>query len=73
MTILTRKFDKIFLLKLSYKNSCVKFDTFSRRNGTLFFIKNEALRNESVNKYYKLLKIVLLVAKFLKDGFLMFF
>ena len=32
-TILTRKFNKIFLLKLSYKNSCVKFDAFSKRNG----------------------------------------
>ena len=48
MAILTRKFNKIFLLKLSFKNSCVKFDTFSRRNGTLFFLKNEALRSESV-------------------------
>ena len=42
-------FNKIFLLKLSYKNSCVKFDALSRRNGTLFFLKNEALRSESVN------------------------
>ena len=33
MTILTRKF---FMLNLSYKNSCVKFDAFSRRN-SLFF------------------------------------
>ena len=41
------------MLKLSYKNSCVKFDTFSRRNGTLFSLKNEALRSESVkiNQY----------------------
>ena len=31
--ILITKFDYIFLLKLSYKNSFVKFDVFSRRNG----------------------------------------
>ena len=28
---------KIFLLKLSYKNSCVKFDAFSRQNGSFIF------------------------------------
>ena len=26
-----------FLLKLSYKNSCVKFDGFSRQNGHFFY------------------------------------
>ena len=29
MTIFKRTFNKIFLLKLSYKNSCVKFYAFS--------------------------------------------
>ena len=45
MTILTRKFIKIFLLKLSYKNSCVNFDAFSRQNGSFIFHQN----SESVN------------------------
>ena len=27
---------EIFLLKLSYKNSCIKFDTFSMKNGSFF-------------------------------------
>ena len=49
MTILTRKFLNFFLLKLSYKNSCVKFNAFLRRNGS-FFLKNEALRSESVKR-----------------------
>ena len=37
------------MLKLSYKNSSIKFDEFSRRN--VFFFNNEALRRESVNIY----------------------
>ena len=41
-------FCKIFLLKLLHKNSCVKFDAFSRRNGLLFFLKKEAFRSENV-------------------------
>ena len=51
MTILTRKFDKTFLLWLSYKNSYVKFDAFLRRKGEMvrFFLKKEGLRSESVN------------------------
>ena len=36
MTILTKKY---FLLKLSQKKSCVKFDAFSRRNGLFFSSK----------------------------------
>ena len=39
---------RIFMLKLSYKNSCVKFDAFSKRN-SLFFLKNEALWSKSGN------------------------
>ena len=39
-------FNKIFLLKLSFKNSCFKFDEFSKRNGS-FSLKNEALSSES--------------------------
>ena len=31
------KFSKIYNLKLSYKNSCVKFDSFSKRNDSLIF------------------------------------
>ena len=50
MTILTRKFIKIFFLKLPYKNSCVKFDAFSRRNGSFFLSENEKLRSKSVKK-----------------------
>ena len=45
--ILTGKYTKIFLLKLSYKNSYVKFGVFSMRNN-YFFLKIEALRSESV-------------------------
>ena len=37
------------LLYFIVKNFCVKFDAFSRRNGSIFFLKNEALRSESVN------------------------
>ena len=47
MTILTRKFNNIFFLKLSYKISCVKFDAFQGEM-VYFFLKNEALRSESV-------------------------
>ena len=36
-----------FNKKIVIKKSCVKFDAFSRRNGS-FFLKNEALRTESV-------------------------
>ena len=35
-TILTRNFNKIFLLKLSYKNSCVNIHAFSSRNISFF-------------------------------------
>ena len=49
MTILTRKLSKIFLLKFFYKNSCVKFDIFSRRNGLLIFLQKEALKSKRVN------------------------
>ena len=35
-------------LKFSYKNSFVKIDALSRRNGSFFFLKNEARRSESV-------------------------
>ena len=35
--ILIRKFNKIFLLKLSYDNPCVKFEEFSRQNGLFIF------------------------------------
>ena len=54
MTTLTRKFlkfNKIFLLKLSYKNSCVKFDAFQGKNVN-FSLKNETLRRESVKIIY---------------------
>ena len=36
-----RKFIKVFLLKLSHKNSCVNFNTFSRQNGSFIFPKSE--------------------------------
>ena len=42
------------LLKLLNKISCVKLHAFSRINGSLFFLKNEALRSESINEYTKL-------------------
>ena len=45
------KINKIYLLKLSYKNSCVKSDTFSKRNGS-FFPKNEVLRSEKIKKTF---------------------
>ena len=36
-------------LKFPYKNSCVKFDVFSRWNGLFIFFFKNALRSESVN------------------------
>ena len=36
------------MLKLPYKNSCFKFDAFSRKNG-LFFPQKRALKSKSVN------------------------
>ena len=53
MTILKIKFNKIFVLKLSYKNSFIKFDAFPRRKKEKivhFFLKNEALRSESIKQ-----------------------
>ena len=41
MTILTIEFNKIFLLKLSYKN---------KKKWLIFFLKNEVLRDECANK-----------------------
>ena len=50
MKILTRKiYQKIFFLKMSYKNSSVKFDGFLDKMAHLFIHKMEALRSESVN------------------------
>ena len=49
MTILTRKFNKIFLLTLSYKNSCVKFDAVSRRNGSFFSSKTRCCEKKVLN------------------------
>ena len=57
MTILPRKFTKTFLLKLSHKNSFLKFDAFSRKNGS-FFLRNDALRSESINIKVMLIKII---------------
>ena len=41
MTILTRKFDKIYLLKLSCKTTRHKFDAFLRRNSSFVFTPKE--------------------------------
>ena len=49
MTNLARKFNNIFLLKLSYKNSCVKFDAFSRRDGSIFFLKRRRWEAKVLN------------------------
>ena len=38
----------MFLLKLSYKNSCFKFDAFSRRN-SYFFSQKRDPEKQSVN------------------------
>ena len=57
MTILTRKCNKILI-----QNLCAKFNAFSRRNDYIFFLKNEALRNESV-------KIIFATRKFLEFSF----
>ena len=38
--------DKIFSSKLSYKNSCVKFDAVSRRNGSFIFLPKEGVQKE---------------------------
>ena len=43
---------KIYLLKLSCKNSCVNFDAFSRQNIEKIFLKMEALSSEGVNYIY---------------------
>ena len=40
MTILTRQFKKIFLLKVPFKISCVNFDAFSRQNNFFIFPQN---------------------------------
>ena len=39
-----KKIKKNFLLKLSYKNPCVKFNTFSRKNGSFVSSKRGAQR-----------------------------
>ena len=49
ITILTRKLKKILLLKLSYKNSWVKFDAFSRRNGSFFPSKTRRCEAKLLN------------------------
>ena len=49
---LKRKYCQIFLLKLSYKESCVKFDAF-KEEMVHFFLKNNELRNESVKLTFK--------------------
>ena len=41
MTVLIKKFSKIFLLNLSYKSSCVKFYAYSRRNGSFILLQSE--------------------------------
>ena len=47
MTILTRNLTQIFLLKLSYKNSCIKFYSFSKWNGSFNFpLKGKTLINK---------------------------
>ena len=48
MTILARKFSKIFLLKWTYKSSCVKFNIFLGEMTCLFFLQKEAVGRESV-------------------------
>ena len=48
MTILTGKFNKIFLLKLSHKNSWVMLMHFQGET-VHFFFKNKTLRSESIN------------------------
>ena len=49
MTILIRKFNKIFFLSMSYINSCVKFDAFLRRNGYFFSLVKHGADNHSIN------------------------
>ena len=36
------------LLKMPYKNSCVKFDAFSRQNGLFIFPQNEGAQKKIV-------------------------
>ena len=54
--ILTRKFNKTFLLKLSYQNSFVKFDAFQRETVQYFFLNNEALRNKRVKLIFNFIQ-----------------
>ena len=78
MTILTWKFNKNFFVKISYKTSCVKLDAFSKRNGSLFFLKNERLRSENVNientlKWNKIGPMMTITKKFTEDAISKFY
>ena len=41
--------EKVFLMKLLWENSCVKFDTFSRIMDYFYFLQKETVRIKSVN------------------------
>ena len=49
-----KKVRKFFLLKLSYKNLCIKFDVFSRQNGSFIFNSKEGTVAKVLIIYYLL-------------------
>ena len=61
MISLTRKFIKMFLLKMSHKNSCVNFDAFPDKMAHLFFLKMKSLRSESVKVINNIIKYKLIL------------
>ena len=66
MTILTKTLLN-FLVRLSYKNSCGKFDNFSRRNSS-FFLNNKALKSESL-KFFSDERVFMLDRSFNKVSY----
>ena len=44
--------------KIVIKNPFVKFDAFSRKNGSLIFLQTGVLRNESVKNKFKFLNMI---------------
>ena len=54
MRILKRKFLQNSLVKLSYKNSCVKFDAFSKENGSFIFTENRGAQKRKCLHFLRL-------------------
>ena len=71
---MTRQFNKIFMLKLSNKNSCIKFDAFSRGNGSLIFPPKEDVQKKKcwskINFYFQLSIALKITCLFYYDLFM---